>query len=87
MYLPRPVTVNFDPANKEHRAAARAFLRRKAWVDSPMRFTHDPGFGSVADQIQSKLLDWYVAQEEAKLTKKVAKPVLVAVKPAALHAI
>ncbi len=70
MYLPKPETVAFDPNNKVHRAAARAFLKRKAWMDSPIRFTHDPGYGSVSEQVQSKLLDWYVAQEEAKLAKK-----------------
>lgn len=70
MYLKRQEIVEFDPNNKAHRAAARAFLKRKAWVDSPLRFAHDTGYGSVAEQIQSKLLDWYVAQEEAKETKK-----------------
>lgn len=70
MYLKRQEVIEFDPSNKAHRAAARAFLRRKAWVDSPLRFAHDTGYGSVAEQIQAKLLDWYVAQEEAKETKK-----------------
>ena len=69
MLLKRQETVEFNPANKEHRAAVRAFLRRKAWVDSPIRFAHDPTFGSVADQVQAKLLDWYVDQEETKLNK------------------
>lgn len=70
MYLSKPATVNFDPANKVHRAAARAFMKRKAWVDCPIRFTHDPQYGSVAEQVQAKLLDWYVAQEEARETKR-----------------
>ena len=70
MYLKRQEVIEFDPSNKAHRAAARAFLRRKAWVDSPLRFAHDTGYGSVAEQIQAKLLDWYVAQEEAKEAKK-----------------
>jgi len=69
MLLKRQELVEFNPGNKEHRAAARAFLKRKAWVDSPIRFAHDPTFGSVADQVQAKLLDWYVAQEESKLNK------------------
>lgn len=72
MYLVKPATVNFDPANKEHRAAARAFLRRKAWVDCPLRFTHDSAYGSVAEQIQFKLLDWYVEQEESRQVKRAA---------------
>jgi len=70
MYLSKPATVEFDPSNKTHRAAARAFLKRKAWVDCPMRFTHDPSYGSIADQVQAKLLEWYVAQEEARETKR-----------------
>ena len=73
MYLSKTPTVAFDPSNKEHRAAARAFLKRKAWVDSPLRFTHDSKYGSVAGQIEAKLLAWYVAQEEEKEIKK-AKP-------------
>jgi hypothetical protein len=56
MLLKRQSTIDFDPSNKEHRAAVRAFLKRKAWSDSPLRFSHDPTFGSVADQVQAKLL-------------------------------
>lgn len=63
MLLQRQALVDFDPSNKEHRAAVRAFLKRKAWADSPIRFAHDPAFGSVADQVQAKLLQWYVDQE------------------------
>ena len=70
MLLKRMETIDFDPSNKEHRAAVRAFMRRKAWVDSPLRFTHDPNYGSIAEQVQAKLLDWYIAQEEAKASKK-----------------
>ncbi len=70
MLLKRPDTVSFDPANKEHRAAVRAFLKRGAWIDSPLRFNHDPAYGSVAEQVQNKLLHWYVAQEEARVVKK-----------------
>ena len=69
MLLKRQALIEFDPSNKEHRAAARAFLRRKAWADSPLRFSHDPTYGSVADQVQAKLLQWYVDQEETKLNK------------------
>jgi len=69
MLLKRQALVEFNPANKEHRAAVRAFLRRKAWADSPLRFAHDPTYGSVADQVQAKLLQWYVEQEETKLNK------------------
>ena len=75
MYLKRPEIVQFDASNKHHRAAARAFLRRKAWVDCPLRFAHDTGYGSVSEQIQTKMLEWYVAQEEAKETKKEKHPV------------
>ncbi len=74
MLLKRQETVEFNPANKEHRAAVRAFLKRKAWADSPIRFAHDPVYGSVADQVQAKLLQWYVGQEEAKLMKTLRVP-------------
>ena len=70
MYLNKPATVDFDPTNKEHRAAFRAFMKRKAWADCSMRFTHDPGYGSVSEQVQAKMLDWYVAQDEARESKK-----------------
>ena len=69
MLLKRQELVEFNPANKEHRAAVRAFLKRKAWMDSPIRFAQDPTYGSVADQVQAKLLQWYVDQEDAKTNK------------------
>ena len=69
MLLKRQELIEFDPANKEHRAAVRAFLQRKAWADSHIRFAHDPTYGSVADQVQAKLLQWYVDQEETKLNR------------------
>jgi len=69
MLLKRQALIEFDPSNKEHRAAVRAFLKRKAWSDSPLRFSHDPTFGSVADQVQAKLLHWYVDQEEMKVVR------------------
>jgi hypothetical protein len=64
MILQRVPTVAFDPSNKTHRAAVRAFLKRRAWLDSPLRFSHDPAFGSVADQVTTKLLEWYADREE-----------------------
>lgn len=69
MFLKRQEPITFDPSNREHRAAVRAFMKRRAWVDSPIRFSHDPQYGSVAEQVQAKLLDWYIAQEEAKASK------------------
>jgi hypothetical protein len=59
---PYPI-VDFDPTKKEHRAAANAFLRRGAWMDSPLRFSHDSAFSSVSDQVRAKLLNWYVNRE------------------------
>ena len=66
MILQKHETVNFDPTKREHRAAVRAFLKRRAWSDSPIRFSYDPNYGngSVADQVQSKLLDWYLSREK-----------------------
>lgn len=63
MLLRHPATVTFDPANKEHRKAVQAFLKRNAWADTPMRFTHDPEFNSVADMVQAKLLAWYMEKD------------------------
>ncbi len=63
MLLQRQALIDFDPSNKEHRAAVRAFLKRKAWSDSPIRFAQDPSFGSVADAVQTKLLQWYLDHE------------------------
>ena len=63
MILQHSKTVKFDPANKKHREAVRAFLRRNAWIDSPIRFSHDPAYGSIADQVRAKLLAWYVQRE------------------------
>jgi hypothetical protein len=70
MLLKRQELIEFNPTKKEHRAAVRLFLKRRAWVDSPLRFAHDPQYGSVAEQVQAKLLDWYVAQEEGRATKE-----------------
>lgn len=67
MLFKRQDLVEFNPANKEHRAAVRAFMKRRAWADSPIRFAHDPQYGSVADQVQAKLLQWYMAKEESKV--------------------
>ena len=69
MLLKRQELVEFDPANIEHRAAVRAFLKRKAWVDSPFRFAQDPTYGTLVEQVQAKLLKWYLDQEEAKVNK------------------
>ena len=77
MLLQMPKTIKFDPSLKEHRAAVRAFMKRRAWMDSPIRFSHDPAYGSVVEQVQVKLLQWYMEQEEApKRAKKVEKIVM-----------
>ena len=63
MLLQTPKAVKFDPSLKEHRDAVRAFVVRRAWVDSPFRFSHDPAYSSVVEQVQVKLLNWFLAQE------------------------
>lgn len=73
MILQRTKTIDFDPSNKAHRTAVRAFMKRNAWADAGIRFTHDPEYGSVADQVRAKLLKWYMAQEEKKSTPKAVK--------------
>jgi len=76
MFLQLPKTVKFDPADKAHRASVRAFMKRRAWVDSPIRFTYDPVYGSVVEQVQTKLLAWYLERE---ITPRVVKKVAVTV--------
>lgn len=66
MILQNRNTVNFDPSIKEHRSAVACFLKRNAWADSPIRFSYDPEYGSVAEQVKSKLLDWHVKQETSR---------------------
>lgn len=63
MLLRAPSRVNFDPALKEHRIAAAAFMQRNAWGDTNYKFTHDPEFSNVADQVRVKMLRWYMAQD------------------------
>jgi hypothetical protein len=69
MFLQRVETVKFDPSIKEHRMAVQAYMKRKAWGDSPFRFKHDPEYGSVADQVEWKLCEWYLAKEFDKAAK------------------
>lgn len=64
MPLEKQATVKFDPAVKAHREAAAAFLRRRAWNDSPIRFADDPAFGSVADQVEKKMLAFYMGKDK-----------------------
>lgn len=73
--LKRPEAVEFDPSNKEHRIAVRLYMKRKAWSDSPLKFAHDPAFGSVADAVQTKLLQWYLDQEENRDKKRAERVV------------
>lgn len=63
MIIERQKTVTFDPADKKHRDAFHKFLKRRAWVDSPLRFTYDPAYGSVVDQVSEKLVTWYLEKE------------------------
>lgn len=69
MVLKKAETVNFDPSIKEHRNAVRSFLKRVAWSDSPIRFSHDPAYDSMADQVCSKLLAWYLSQEQTRSSR------------------
>lgn len=63
MMLQHAKTVEFDPSNRKHREAVGAFLKRNAWIDSPIRFSHDPAYGSISDQVRAKLLAWYLNKE------------------------
>lgn len=77
MLLEKQEVVKFDPAKKAHREAAAAFLVRRAWGDSPLRFAHDPAYGSVADQVEKKLLAYYMAKEKLNIPKPKVQAVLV----------
>lgn len=81
MILQPTKTVEFDPSNKKHRLAVKAFLRRNAWCDSPYRFSYDPAYGSVADQVRDKMLKWYMEREFA-VKKPVEKKTSISVFPA-----
>ena len=79
MLLQPPKTVRFDPADKAHRASVRAFMKRRAWSDAPIRFNHDPVYGSVPEQVQTKLLAWYLEREVAP--KKIKKQAVMISNP------
>ena len=64
MLLRHPVRVDFDPSVKEHRFAVRSFMKRNAWADSPLKFNYDPSFGSIAEQVHVKLLQWYMDNDK-----------------------
>ena len=76
MILQKMNTVAFDPSNKAHRAAVASFMKRNAWVDSGYRFTHDPAFGSVADQVKVKMLHWYIAQDTGIAVAPADRPLI-----------
>lgn len=63
MFLKNHDTVNFNAANKGHRQAVALFLKRNAWIDSPIRFSYDPTYGSVSEQVQVKLVQYYLDKE------------------------
>lgn len=75
MFLKKSDTVMFDPSNKSHRQAVRDFMKRRAWVDTSIRFSYDPEYGSVVDQVQSKLLTWYMAKDNTAPRIRVPTPV------------
>lgn len=69
MFLQHTPTVEFNPANRDHRNAVRDFMKRKAWADTSVRFSYNPTYGSVAAQVQTRLLEWYIQQEENRKKK------------------
>jgi hypothetical protein len=66
------VAVEFDPSIKAHRMAVAKFMIRNAWADTNIRFTHDSDFGSVPEQVCTKMLRWYMAKDSGLRTKKVS---------------
>lgn len=69
-------TVTFDPAKLEHRIAVASFMKRNAWGDSKFRFSHDPAFGSVADQVKVKMLHWYIQQDTGIAVAPAERPLI-----------
>lgn len=63
MILKHLKRVDFDPNIQEHRQAVMNFLRRRAWADSNFKFSYDSAYTSVANQVQDKLLKWYLGSE------------------------
>lgn len=68
--------VAFDASNPEHRVAVASFMKRNAWTDSNYRFTHDPAFGSVADQVKVKMLHWYIEQDTGMTLPSAERPLI-----------
>jgi hypothetical protein len=77
MPLEKQNTVKFDPSKKAHRASAAAFMRRRSWSDAPIRFSHDPAFGCVADQIEKKLLTYYMSKDKLTIPPPLFQAVMV----------
>ena len=76
MLLKKVQTVDFDPSNPEHRVAVASFMKRTAWADSKFRFSHDPAFGSVADQVKVKMLHWYIQQDTGIAVEPAVRPLI-----------
>ncbi len=77
MPLEKQNTVKFDPSKKAHRESAAAFMRRRSWSDSPIRFSHDPVYGCVADQIEKKLLNYYMSKDKLTIPPPLFQAVMV----------
>ncbi|MGA1048570.1 MAG: hypothetical protein ACO3UU_11185 [Minisyncoccia bacterium] len=63
-YNVRP-TVNFDPANKDHRRWLGEFTKNRSWGNCPFRF-NTKGSGNTIAQMQLKLLEYYTDKEFKK---------------------
>lgn len=70
MFIKPQPTVDFDPSIKMHRQAVYSFLKRKAWIDSPIKFRRDPAFTCLVTQVQTKLLLWHAEQENKSKQSK-----------------
>lgn len=66
MSLQKTNGVAFDPSIIEHRNAVKSYLKRNAWRDADICFAHDPKFNSLVEQVRTKMLNWYISQEDVK---------------------
>ena len=63
MTINTPPTVAFDPANQQHRMAVGRFMKRYSWADAGIRFSYEPEYNNLVDQIKDRLLKHYLQQE------------------------
>ena len=70
MLLKHKPTIKFDPSNKLHRQVVREYLETGRLSTDQFKFTPDAKYVSVAHQIQSELVKFYLDKELVAKRKK-----------------